>query len=173
MLCCQSVRAMPLTMYKERRLTVSEIIVFRFCFAFSYGRKRKTESDKREMPAMISKGGASLCQLITEPAGYSVNNNSANARGDNERNFATLSIRKLKAAGMSFPLDRDRLSKLQSWPKLATFLFASKPWKLKLCNSCFLTELISSFSSFCEMKSSMYWKPSGQLGSKGNNVFIN
>lgn len=121
---------------------------------------------------MISKGGASLCQLMTEPTGYSVSNNSAKALAGSARTADTFLIRNWKQPGISFPFDSDRLSKFQSNPKLATFRFASNPWKLKLFSSFFLISLISTFSSSVEIKLSMYWKPSGQPVSSGNNVFM-
>ena len=78
-LCSHSDLAASLIMYSDLRLTGNDSIDFRPCFSFSYGRNLNVQSDNSEIPAIISKGGASRCQLITEPTGYSVINNSENA----------------------------------------------------------------------------------------------
>src|SRR5690242_8561563 len=54
-------------------------MLFLLCFALLYTRKRKVQSARRDMPAIRSKGGTSRCQLITDPAGYSVIKSSANS----------------------------------------------------------------------------------------------
>ena len=64
------------------------------------------------MPAITSKGGASLCQFITAPGGYSVINNSANACDGVERKDPTRWISCSKHPGISLPFERLLLSKL-------------------------------------------------------------
>ncbi len=84
----------------------------RVCFALSYGRKRKVQSPMSDMPAIISNGGASRCQLITVPGGYSVTNSSANSSRFIDRCLLTLVIRKSNIEGIFFPFERLPLSKL-------------------------------------------------------------
>lgn len=93
-------------------MTGIEITDLRFCLAFSWGLNLKMQSDSKEIPAIRSNGGASLCQLITAPGGYSVRRSSANSSAGIERCAATLFTNEAKAAGISFPFVRDLLSKL-------------------------------------------------------------
>lgn len=123
------------------------------CFSFACGRILKMQSDSKDTPAIRSNGGASRCQLITEPAGYSVNNTSAKWCASIERNKATWLIRGKKAEGTCFPFERRLLLKFQSLPKLATLRLASKPWKTKVWSVCCFIAVISSFSCNSVMKS--------------------
>src|ERR1044071_3700131 len=112
MLCCHSLRAGPCITYKERRFTGTEITDDLFCFDLSCGRKRNVQSAISDMPAIRSKGGASRCQLMTEPTGYSITSNSANALGGIESRLPTFSMRKSNTGGISFPFVRLPFSKL-------------------------------------------------------------
>lgn len=92
----------------------NEIKLLRFCFVLSYGLNLNRQSDRSEMPIMMSKGGASLCQLITDPTGYSVMSSSAMDISGVDKWADTFFIMEWNAAGISFPFDSDRFSKLQS-----------------------------------------------------------
>ncbi len=70
MLCCHSFLALPFITYSDRRRTLKLIIAFRDCLALTAGLNRNLQSESSEIPATISNGGASRCQLITEPSGF-------------------------------------------------------------------------------------------------------
>lgn len=70
-------------MYKDRGCTGKEITALRFCFVLSCGRNLNTQSERSDMQAITSKG-ASLCQLITEPGGYSITSHSETYFGEIE-----------------------------------------------------------------------------------------
>lgn len=112
MLCCQSVLAGPCNTYKERCPTGKEMTDDRVCFALLIGRNRKVQSAIRDIPAIRSNGGASRCQLITDPTGYSVTNSSANSPCVTDRCLLTFSIRKSNIGGILFPFERLPFSKL-------------------------------------------------------------
>jgi putative protein-disulfide isomerase len=60
----------PIIMYRDRCFTGNEITDFADLSDLSYGLSLKTQSAASEIPAMLSNGGASRCQLITELTGY-------------------------------------------------------------------------------------------------------
>src|SRR5215212_326966 len=76
-LCSHSVLAVPFIIYNERGFTFSEIVANRVCFSLSYGLNLKIQSESSDTPAIVSNGGASRCQLMTDPTGYSVTRNCA------------------------------------------------------------------------------------------------
>src|SRR5688572_25697195 len=112
MLCSHSDLAGPFIRYRERFFTGNEIIALRPCFVLSCGRKRKVQSVSNDIPTIKSKGGASRCQFITDPTGYSVTKSSEKSFLTIERCLLTLSISGWNDSGIAFPLVSTRLSKL-------------------------------------------------------------
>jgi hypothetical protein len=106
MLCCHSSLASFSIIYRLRLFTGIEMTDPLFCLVLSWGLRRKIQSASREMPAIRPKGEASLCQLMTDPGGYSVTSSSAISLFSVCRKDATFSIRGTNGRGIVSPFGK-------------------------------------------------------------------